>query len=238
MTCDEVKRELVLRLIGLGAPEKDREIEAHARTCANCAKRLEKARAAEKALKIDHLAQDADFEASWQIIEARSVGRNDRGMFSFFSRRWALAGAIVIVFVLGAIAGRMFLFGPKKAPAATDMFAEMGPELAWRNYADRLELLLVDFGNRADVERPADYVRREKALVDHILAETRALKSLLAGRDDDARLSLLREAEALLGKIADIDPTDKSAERSVAKIVRQSPLKAKLRKMGPSESIL
>ena len=42
MTCDDVKKELALRLVGLGAPEKSGEVKAHAQTCSACAKRLEK----------------------------------------------------------------------------------------------------------------------------------------------------------------------------------------------------
>jgi hypothetical protein len=75
-------------------------------------------------------------------------------------------------------------------------------------------------------------------LFEHILAETRALKSLLAEQEDAARLSLLREAEALLLKIANMKPGDRTSERSMSKIVRESPLKAKLRTMGSSDSIL
>jgi hypothetical protein len=239
MTCDDVKRELALRLVGLGTDEKASEVEAHARDCPTCAMRLEKARAAKKELEDEVSPQCPDFEASWEIIESQSLNKERAARLPFFRRRWVLAGGVAAVFLLGAIAGRVFLFGPHKTPAAASMpFVGTDPDAAWSAYADRLELLLVDFGNRADVERPADYLRREKELFGHILAETRALKSLLADRQDDARLSLLREAEALLTKIANLKPGDRASERNTAKIVRESPLKAKLRTLESSDSIL
>ena len=114
----------------------------------------------------------------------------------------------------------------------------MDPESAWRGYADRLELLLVDFGNRAEVERPSALVRQEKAMVERILGETRALKALLSSEGDEARVSLLNDAELILARIADLRPGDKTSERSVAKIIRESPLKARLRTIGSSEPIL
>ncbi len=239
MTCDEVKKELALRLVGLGAPEKSGEVKAHARACPICAESLEKFQGVEKPLAVDRPPGNPDFEASWRIIESRSLGRTRKPAFPSLNRRWALAGAVIAVFALGALAGRIDLFGPKATPAAApELFVGTEPESAWRGYADRLELLLVDFGNRADVERPVAYIRREKELCEHILAETRALKSLLAAQEDAARLSLLREAEALLLKIADLKPGDRASERSTAKIVRESPLKAKLRTMVSAESIL
>lgn len=239
MTCDDVKKELALRLVGLGAPEKSGEVEVHARACPVCAESLEKVLGVEKTLAVDRPADNPDFEASWWIIESRSPGRTRKPAFPSLNRRWALAGAVIAVLALSALAGRIFLFGPKATPAAApEVFVGTDPKAAWSAYADRLELLLVDFGNRADVERPTDYVRRERELFEHILAETRTLKSLLADRQDAARLALLGEAEALLLKIADLKPGDRASERSTAKIVRESPLKAKLRTMGSLESIL
>ncbi len=237
MNCEEVKKELALRLVGLGDAGKSAGIEAHVKECPACAGTLEKAITAEKTMEAERTAGGADFEKAWRGIAARSFERKERRPLPTFGRRWALAGGIIVVFILGGLAGRIFLFGPKKAEAPAATFADMSPETAWRGYADRLELLLVDIGNRAEVERPADYVRREKALVEHILAETRSLKSLLVNQEDDGRLSLLREAEALLVKIAKARPGDLNSERSIARIVRESPLKAQLRAVGSPEMI-
>jgi len=237
MTCEEVKKELALRLVGLGDAGKDPEIEAHAKSCSACAARWEKAGAAARAIEAGCAVRDRDVEASWQAIAARSFGNERREARPFPARRWALASGIVMIFVLGAIAGRIFLFGPKAEPAPAELSASINPESSWRAYANRLELLLVDIGNRAEVERPADYVRQEKALVEHILSETRSLRSAFAGRGDDIRLSLLNEAESLLAKIANLRPGDVKSERSVAKIVRESPLKAQLRAIGSPELI-
>ena len=237
MTCEEVKKELALRLVGLGESGKVSEIEAHAKGCSECAARWEKVRAAERAIEAGFAVGDRDFEASWRAIAARSFESEHRGARPFLDRRWALAGGIVMIFVLGAVAGRVFVFGPKKAPAPAELSAGLSPESSWREYANRLELLLVDIGNRAEMERPAAFVRQERAFVEHILAETRSLKSLLEGREEDVRLSLLREAEALLAKIADLQTGDRNSERSMAKIVRESPLKARLRAVGSSELI-
>ena len=236
MTCEEVKKELALRLVGLGDADKVLEIEAHAKGCSACAGALEKVRSAEKAMEANRTTRCADFEASWRDIAARTFDRRQQRRPSF-GHRWALAGGIVMIFVLGAIAGRIFVFGPKKSPAPAEMSAGLGPESSWRGYADRLELLLVDIGNRAEIERPAAFVRQEKAFVEHILAETRSLKSLLEDRNEDVRLSLLREAEALLVKIADLQTGDRDSERSITKIVRESPLKAQLRAIGSPETI-
>jgi hypothetical protein len=237
MTCDEVQKELALGLVGLGSPGKLKEIEAHAETCRECARRLEKARTAEKALAKKEPGREPDWERSWRVIESRSIRTKRVPAFQFLRSRWALISAIVVVFILGAVAGRIFLFGPK-ASQSPDIFAGANPESAWRSYADRLELLLVDIGNRAEVDQPTAIIRQEKALVERILIETRALKSVLADEGDDARLSLLNDAERLLAQIANLKPGDKKSEQTMAKVVRESPLKSKLRTLISSETIL
>jgi hypothetical protein len=237
MTCDDVKKELALRLVGLGATEKSGEAEVHAQTCSVCAKRLEKVQMTEKSLAGSGSVHEPDFDRSWRIIESRSFEKRGNSVLQFLHHRWALVGGIVIVFILGAVAGRVFLFGPK-TPSSPEVFAGMSPESAWRGYADRLELILVDFGNRAEIERPAALVRQEKVLVERILNETRALKALLSNDGDKVRVSLLNDAELLLSRIADLRPGDKTSEQSVAKIIRESPLKARLRTLGASETIL
>jgi anti-sigma factor RsiW len=118
MTCDEVKKELALRLVGLGAPEKSGEVEAHARACPVCAESLEKVLGVEKTLAVDRPAGNPDFEASWRIIESRSLGRTRKPAFPSLNRRWALAGAVIAVFALGALAGRIFLSSGRRPLSA------------------------------------------------------------------------------------------------------------------------
>jgi len=60
----------------------------------------------------------------------------------------------------------------------------------------------------------------------------------LANDGDTVKVSLLNDAELLLSKIADLRPGDNTSEQSVAKIIRESPLKARLRTLGASETIL
>ena len=237
MTCEDVKKELALGVLGLASPDKLKDLESHAELCRECAKRIEKARRATAAIARNEPVPPPDWEASWQAIEAQAIRKKRPRAFSTLRNRWALAAAVAAVFILGAVAGRLFLFRPKPAPPS-DIFAGVNPESVWRGYADRLELLLVDFGNRAEVEPPRNLVKQEKALIERILVETRALKSLLAREGDDARAALLNDAEGLLAKIASLKPGDKESEKNMAKVVRESPLKSKLRTLISSETIL
>ena len=237
MTCEDVKKELALGVLGLASPDKLKDLESHAELCRECAKRIEKARRATAAIARNEPVPPPDWEASWQAIEAQAIRKKRPRAFSTLRNRWALAVAVAAVFILGAVAGRLFLFRPKPAPPS-DIFAGVNPESVWRGYADRLELLLVDFGNRAEVDRPTAIIRQERALVERILTETRALKSLLTNEGDGVRLSLLTDAERLLAQIANLKKGDKKSEQTMAKVVRESPLKSKLRTLISSETIL
>ena len=237
MNCEETKKELALVLGGKDDREARGRLTEHAAECPACVRKLEKALAIAAARGSQEPVQEPDWERSWREIKARSFQRRRPSLFPVGRNRWAFAAAIVLIFVLGAIAGRIFLFGPTAA-APEAVSAEIDPESAWRAYADRLELLLIDVGNRTEVERPKDMVRLERAMVEHILAETRSLKSLLAGPGEDVRLSLLSEAEILLAKLASLKPGEKSSGRDASRLIRESALKAKLRSVLDSEEIL
>jgi hypothetical protein len=235
MTCEDVKKELALSMLGLGSPNKQRELGFHAESCPACAQRLEKALSAKTAIARNKPVPPPDWEASWQVIEAR-VQKKRFLALPALRHRWALVSAVVTVFILGAVAGRIFLVNPTAAPHS-DIFSGMNTETAWHGYADRLELLLVDFGNRIDVEPPPNILKQEKALIERILVETRALNSLLAREGDKSKVALLNDAELLLMHIANLRPGDKKSAGAMAKVVRESPLKSKLRAIISSEVI-
>jgi hypothetical protein len=228
MTCEEVKKDLALGILGLGAPDKQKDIDLHVESCPDCARRRKKAWAARSGLAMKDPVTPPNWVASWRKIETQSVRKRRFPIFSAHRRRWAFVGAgLVAAFILGAFMARVFLSGPKTA-SSPEIFAGVNSEAAWLGYADRLELLLVDIGNRADIERPKELLKQEKLLVDRILEETRTLKKILAIAGNEDQLSLLNDAEDLLNKIAGDEAGDKEAERNAAKIVRASTLKAKL----------
>jgi len=237
MNCEEAKRELALVLGGKDDREARGRLAEHAAECPDCAGKLDKALAIAAARGSQEPVREPDWERSWREIKARSFRRRRPSLFRVRRNRWAFAAAVALVFILGAIAARIFLFGPKAA-APEVAIAGMDPESAWRAYADRLELLLIDVGNRTEVERPKDLVRLERAMMEHILAETRSLKSLLGAESDDIRVSLLTEAEILLARIASLKPGEKSSTQDASRLIRESALKAKLRSVLDSEEIL
>jgi hypothetical protein len=233
MTCEEIRKELALGILGLGAPDKKKELELHAECCPDCARRMEKARNAYRELGVKEPSATPDWAVSWRKIEAGSMRKIRLQSLSARRRRWAFAGAVLVaVFILGAIAGRVFLVGPKSASSPA-LFSGIDPRAAWPGYADRLELLLVDIGNRADVERPQELVKQEKALIGRILEETRALKTILDFEDDESRLALLNEAENILAKILALRGNDKTTDEMAKGIVRSSPLKSQLQIFSP-----
>ncbi len=235
MTCEDVKMELALSMLGLGSPNKQRELGFHAESCPACAQKIGKALSAKTAISRIKPVPPPDWETLWQVIEARVQNKRSPALPAL-RHRWALVAAVVTVFILGAVAGRIFLVRPTPAPRS-DIFAGMNPETAWHGYADRLELLLVDFGNRIDVEPPPNILEQEKDLIERILVETRALNSLLAQEGDKSKVGLLKDVELILMKIVKLRPGDKRSSEAMAKVVRESTLKSKLRTLMSSDEI-
>lgn len=237
MTCEDVPKKLIENMLGLLSPEDREELERHAKSCPACAERMEKIRMVRSAIADKETIPPPDWEVSWQVIAEKTLRKKRRFAFPMFRYHWALAVGLASIFILGAIAGKVIFFKPKPAPIS-DIFAGMNAESAWRSYADSIELLLVDFGNRAEVDRPRNIKKREKELVGRLLAETRVLKELLAQERDDARIALLNDVELILVGIANLKPGDKESAENIAKIVREGPLKSRLRTILSSDIIL
>ena len=236
MTCEDFKWELAMALIGNGPPDEQRELEAHAKSCPACAASMEKARRIQWAIADKEKISLPDWEASWRVIAGKALRKNQRFAFPSFSNRWALAAALASIFILGAVAGKVFLFKSNQV-TPSDISTRMNAVSAWQTYAESIELFLLDFGNQTDVKRQRNLEKRENELVRRLLAETRALKEVLVTEGDDTRAVLLNDVELILVGIANLRPGDKESAENMAKIVRESPLKSRFKAIVSSNII-
>jgi len=230
MTCEDFKWELAMAMIGHGPPDEQRELETHAKSCPACAANMEKARRIRWAIANKEKIPLPDWEASWRVIAGKALRKNQRFAFSSFRNRWALAAALASIFILGTMAGKVFLFKSNQV-TLSDIFTRMESESAWRSYAERIKLFLLDFGNQTDVKRQRNLKKRKNELVRRLLAETRALKEVFVMERDDSRAVLLNDVELILVGIANLKPRDKESAENMAKIVRENPLKSRIKEI-------
>lgn len=236
MTCEDFKRELAMVMIGNGPPDEQRELEIHAKSCPACAARMEKARRIRSAIANKETIPLPDWEVSWRVIAGKALRKNQRFAFPSFRNRWALAASLASIFILGAVAGKVFLFKSNQI-TPSDISTRINAESAWRSYAESIELFLLDFGNQTDVKRQRNLEKRENELFRRLLAETRTLKEVLVMERDDARAVLLNDVELILVGIANLKPGDKESAENMAKIVRESPLKSRFKAVVSSNII-
>ena len=226
MNCQDAKNLLVVGAYGRWTSQQRSDLETHLQSCPDCARLAGKTplRPAESAPETDVPLPDLD--KIWGKIESQAFGRRRRPFFRP-APRWVLAAAgLVLVFVLGYVAGRRVLFD--RGPGPSPVLAGAASAPSWAEYAENVRPVLVDFLNRGDIRPPAELVALKRRLVREILLQTRLLQSL-AVKTGDAKLGdLLQDLEFVLTSLANLDPGDDESARHLASLIREREVSLRL----------
>jgi hypothetical protein len=235
MNCEDFKNMIVTGIYGQLNPGDRKAMEDHVGHCPSCEATFREAKMYLGAFESDDKAPIPDWEKSWDVISAQALKPKRR--FSFFShyRRIALAaGTVVLVFVIGLLAGRQ-LFGPHDRPGQLTNWAG-NTYTSNQNYAENLELLLINFANRGDKPAAREFSQAEQAIVGDILTQTRLLKQIAFTRDDTFLLNLLDDIELILIGISNLDPNDQDSADQLKKFIQKKSLKLRLDQLARQTS--
>ena len=237
MNCDEFRDVVVRSVYGTPTEEDLDALRKHAAVCARCAKVLERSLAFQGAREPAEDAPLPDREASWRVIRERSFARPRRFALPLPSRRLALAAAgVAAVFLVGAIVGRIILFGPAgQSPSKGDgRYENMG---SLSVYLQTVEPLLVDFLNSEDRRMPEETAQVTARAVAEMLARTRILKIEAIRAGDRELYELLDGIEIALISISSLGGPDGEAASQLERFIRDEALVPKLRVLASSTTI-
>lgn len=245
MNCQDFHDLVVVGIHGRLSAEQKIEIDRHRSACAECAGLYERF---EDLLDLQAKSLDEaatvpapDWDASWAAIAERALPEKSP-FLRFFDRvpRWVPATAgIVLVFVLGYVAGRGILVDSVTSrPGMAGLPpSDRSPSSLFADYADSLKPVLASFLNRGDVVPPAELRALEREIARDMLSRTRILRELAAASGDAELADLLVDLEFVLTNLANLAPGDKASAALLERMIREKDVPLRLRELASPVTI-
>jgi hypothetical protein len=245
MNCQDFHDLIAIGVHGRLSAEQNTEIDRHRSSCAECAalyERLEglidlRTEALEEAASVP----PPDWDRSWEAIANRALP--ERSPFlKFFARvpGWVPAAAgILVVFVLGYVAGRGILVDSvvSRPEIAAHPASERGQSTLFASYADGLKPVLASFLNRGEIVPPAELRELEREVARDMLSRTRVLRDLAAASGDDELADLLVDLEFILASLANLTPGDEGSAALLDRMIREKNVPLRLRELASPVTI-
>ena len=241
MKCKQCKDLMIVRIYGSLDTRQENVLEKHLQQCCECQQIFLSMKDHKRILAIKDPEKEPDWDRSWQIIAGKAIKR-EQGRRSLFPvpQPVLVAISLVIVFVLGFLAGKRFLFDPSgKQPSQIPAIRQAESPL--RNFADTLEPLLIGFLNRtssAYLSEARELQRIETLVVQDMLIQTRLLRQLISEENDPHLWELLDDLELVLRTMANLRPDDQESLNQLQTVIREKEIKLKLRTLLSSQSLL
>ncbi len=242
MNCDEARTLVTIDVFGTLDTSDRRALDEHLRICPACARVAEKTAGVREAFGVPDDLPQPNWEQSWNVIAARVFDRPTRFWQLGIPRGWVLAAAsLVVVFVLGVLAGRRLPLQPAPGPAEETTTARTVPApaerpSALRRYADAVEPVLVEFTGRGATPLPPEASETQHRMLRSMIEETRMLRKLAARAGDAELEALLDEMEPLLVSIANLRPGDQGSADQLKRVIREHEIRTKVRELARADS--
>ncbi len=228
MNCEEAKNMMTVGVFGTLKSEEKAMLDEHLGNCPSCARLFEKAKASWTPMDVPDDGSHPDWEKSWDVIAARALPRRKAWRFLGVPGQWAVAAAsLLVVFILGYIAGHRFLQSP--AGPETSFLAASDDSSPLLRYAESLEPVLIDFLNRGEAERPPQFSDLAQNILRTMLTETRLLQALAASSRNPELGAFLEEMETILLSLANLNPGDRDSANALDRTIRALRIQSKLR---------
>jgi hypothetical protein len=238
MNCEECKNLITVSVFGKLTPSEKARLEEHLQACPGCS------RIYKRSAQLSSFFEDKEDiplpnkEKSWQIIRSQTLPKRKKWKDVFSYKKLALVtSGVLAIFVLGFLAGKLFFFQPP-APDQPGSFASQGYDMPVERYAEKLELILVSFMNRADARKQDQISDLEKKVIEDILLQTKLLKYLVAERNDPYLQQLLEDLELILVGISNLRPQDQDSAAQLARSIRENELKFKVKTLLTSKTTI
>jgi hypothetical protein len=228
MKCRKSKELSILDLYGEIGPEDKAALEAHLAECPAC--RKDYAYTKEVFSNLDETKPKKIPEGNWQKywgeieshIRDRKPSLQDRpaGASVLTFPRWTYAAAsLVLVFILGIVAGRMIL-----KPDSAEMVRQGPLPSAYQHilndHIEDIKPVMLDFVNyNAQAEQQA-YVTIEREVLENLLLQNFLLRKALADTHPSAA-QLLEDIDLVLMELKNLEPNDKRAPVLIRELIQK-----------------
>jgi hypothetical protein len=219
MKCKKCKEKIILHLYGeLNEIEKT-EFKNHIKECPECAKDFAYTKDVFKALdNAKEEAPDADWEKCWREIDSSVQVRSRKQKSFFLAPRWVYAtAALLFVFVLGALLGRLWFFPAQESPLDQGI-SQGSMNLALKEYIDELKPILIEYANYAASNEGEETVYMDKKIIRGLLIQNLLLKDLVA-KSNPSFIPLIEDLDIILKELSNMQTGDRETPSLIKKLI-------------------
>jgi hypothetical protein len=245
MNCQDFHDLIAIGVHGRLSADQSAEIDRHRSSCAECAALYDRLQGLidlqTEALEEAASVPPPDWERSWEAIANPALPERSSFLKAFaWVPGWVPAAAgILVVFVLGYVAGRGILVDSvvSRPGLAARPSSDGGPSLLFASYAEGLKPVLTSFLNRGDVIPPAELRALEREVAREMLSRTRVLRDLAAASGDAELADLLVDLEFILASLANLAPGDEGSAAHLERMIRERNVPLRLRELASPVTI-
>jgi hypothetical protein len=221
MKCKKYEEKIVLYLYGELNESDKAEVENHLKECPVCLEDLEYTK---KVFKLVDENKDeipeANWEKCWREIGTGTQVEPRRQKSFLLVPRWVYAAAVLlVVFVLGALIGRHWLFSPQESPLESGI-SQGSMNLALNEYINELKPILIEYANYTSPEKGEETILIDEKILRSLLIQNLLLKDLVA-KSDPSLAPFLEDLDIILKELSNMQKGDELTPSMIKELIRE-----------------
>lgn len=221
MKCKKFRDQIILYLYGELTGDDKAAIENHIDSCAACREDMVYTQSVFSVVDETKLVNipEGNWEKNWAIVKKRISHPQRSTQNRMGVPRWAFgAAATAVIFLLGILAGRIWLTSPD-TPDLTGMM-EGSRQTALNHYISDIKPLLINYSNYSDMEGSGSNVTVDREFLRGLLVQNILLKRVLAEKDPEAA-KLLDDIELVLRELKNLEPDDNRTPALIKELIQK-----------------
>jgi hypothetical protein len=221
MKCKKYEEKIILYLYGELDESDKAEVENHVKECPACLEDLEYTKKVFKLVDENkEEIPEANWEKCWREIGTGTQVEPRRQKSFLLVPRWVYAAAaLLVVFVLGALIGRHWLFSPQGSPLESGI-PQGSMNLALNEYINELKPILIDYANYTSPEKGGETILIDEKIVRSLLIQNLLLKDLVA-KSDPSLAPFLEDLDIILKELSNMQKGDELTPSMIKELIHE-----------------
>jgi len=221
MKCKKYEEKIILYLYGKLDESDKAEVESHVKECPACLEDLEYTKKVFKLVDENkEEIPEANWEKCWREIGTGTQVEPRRQKSFLLVPRWVYAAAVLlVVFVLGALIGRHWLFSPQESPLESGI-SQGSMNLALNEYINELKPILIDYANYTSPEKGGETILIDEKIVRSLLIQNLLLKDFVA-KSDPSLAPFLEDLDIILKELSNMQKGDELTPSMIKELIHE-----------------
>jgi len=221
MKCKKYEEKIILYLYGELDESDKAEVENHVKECPACLEDLEYTKKVFKLVDENkEEIPEANWEKCWREIGTGTQVEPRRQKSFLLVPRWVYAAAVLlVVFVLGALIGRHWLFSPQESPLESGI-SQGSMNLALNEYINELKPILIEYANYTSPEKGEETILIDEKILRSLLIQNLLLKDLVA-KSDPSLAPFLEDLDIILKELSNMQKGDELTPSMIKELIHE-----------------